>query len=312
MYNYNNLCDEFLQYKKYLGYKYNTEKIIINEIKKFLIDNNVDIITKEITEKYARININRNSNGIARNMGVLKEFCKYLKMQDIECYQIPNKIYSQKIHNLVPYIFSHEEIKLIINNSDKLFNYHISYYNRIILPIIIRILYQTGMRIGEVLNLKIKDYNYKDKLFHLHNTKNGQERLIYLPDNLNNIILKYHNKFNYNHNIDDKLFNISYSTVNKYFYRILNKSNIKRKENSPRLHDLRHTFIVYSIEKAINEGKDINNFINILQVYVGHESVQSLEYYFKITNAMLNDINKISEEKFGYLIPNVEEVKDYE
>ena len=42
---------------------------------------------------------NLNSNTIARNMGVFKEFCKYLSLQEINCYQIPNKIYPQNHHN---------------------------------------------------------------------------------------------------------------------------------------------------------------------------------------------------------------------
>lgn len=310
MYNYNNLCDDFLQYKKFLGYKYNTEIIIMNEIKRFLIEHNVDIITKEVTQKYARLNINRNANGISRNMGVLKEFCKYLKMQNIKCYQIPDKLYPQEKHNLIPYIFNHEEIKLIIYNADKIFDYRTSYYHQIILPLIIRILYQTGMRIGEILNIKIKDYNYGSSYFHLHDTKNDEERLIVLPESLNKIINEYHVKFHYKKDTNLNFFNISRIAVEKYFYKVLNKSNIKRTENKPRIHDLRHTFIVHSLEKAINENQDITNFMSILQVYVGHRSLVSLEYYFTITKSMINNINRISEDRYGYLVP-VLEASDY-
>lgn len=290
MYSYNTLINDFLQYKRFLGYKYRTDEIILNEIKNFLIDNNIEIITKEVIERYARINLNLSSNCLARNMGTFRELCYYLKYQkNIECYQIPIKLYPQKKHNLVPYIFSKEEIKLIIENSNNIFTYHTSYYIKTSIPIIIKILYQTGMRIGEVLNLKIKDYNLEDGYFLLKDTKNDEERLIVLPESLNNIIKTYHNKFHYNQNINNNFFKVSRIIVEKYFYKILDKSNIKRYENYPRLHDLRFSFITHSIEKVILNNEDINAFLPILMTHVGHKSLNSLEYYYKITNNMLNN-----------------------
>src|SRR5699024_6921209 len=119
MYDYNKLFLDFLQYKRYLGYKYKTDEIVLKEIVQYLTENNIEIITKAVIEDYARLNSNLNSNTIARNMGVFREFCKYLSLQEINCYQIPNKIYPQNHHNYTPYIFSHEEIKQIYQNLDK-------------------------------------------------------------------------------------------------------------------------------------------------------------------------------------------------
>ena len=74
MYNYNSLTDEILQYKRFLVYKYKTDEIVIKEIAKFLNDNNVSVITKEVSQMYARMNPNLSCNTIARNMGVFRDF----------------------------------------------------------------------------------------------------------------------------------------------------------------------------------------------------------------------------------------------
>ena len=116
MYNYNTLCEDFFQYKQFLGYKYKTDKVVLNEIRDYLIKNNISEITKETIENFARINANISSNTLARNMGVFREFCKYLQMQDVPCYQIPDKLYPQKHNNFSPYIFSYKEMKIIYNN----------------------------------------------------------------------------------------------------------------------------------------------------------------------------------------------------
>lgn len=311
MYNYNNLCDNFLQAKKYLGYKYKTDTVIINQIKQFLINNNVNIITKDIILSYAKLNCNIKSNTLARNMNTFREFCKYLKTQDIECYQIPKRLYPQNHHSYIPYIFSKEEIKTIYSNLNFINNnYHYSYDRKISYPLIIKILYQTGMRIGEVLNLTFNDYNQDDNYFLLKNTKNDEERIVSLPTSLNNEFLKFYDKFKYL-GTNTKMFDYSKSAIEEYFNNVLKLSNINKNDLGPRLHDLRHTFVVHSIKKFVDEEKDINSILPILQTYLGHNSLNAISYYFHITKDILCDLNKVSEEKLNYLIPILNEV-DYE
>ena len=306
MYDYNKLFLDFLQYKHYLGYKYKTDEIVLKEIVKYLTENNIDIITKDVIEDYARLNSNLNSNTIARNMGVFKEFCKYLSLQEINCYQIPNKIYSQNHHNYTPYIFSHKEIKQIYQNLDKpLNNYHYDYYKKVIYPLIIKILYQTGMRIGEVLNLTIEDY--KGGYFHLIDTKNDEERFVILSDKLNELIKNYIHKFNYKFMDNNKLFQTCESTILKYFNKVLKLSNITKTDKGPRLHDLRHTFVVHIIEKWIKEKSDVDVLLPILQTHMGHKSLEALSYYFHLNHDLRHVVNKVSEETMGYLIPRLED-----
>ena len=113
MQDYNTLFKEFIQYKHFCGYKYKTGEIVLKEIITYLIQNNIIKITKEVTLDYARINSNLSSNTIARNMGVFREFCYYLKTQkSIDCYQIPIKLYPQNHNNFTPHTFSYNEIKI--------------------------------------------------------------------------------------------------------------------------------------------------------------------------------------------------------
>lgn len=307
MYNYNTLCEKFFQYKQFLNYKYTTDKIVLNQIKEFLIKNNVTEITKNVTEEYARINSNISPNTLARNMGVFREFCKYLNLQGIPCYQIPNKLYPQNHNNFTPYIFSKKEIKKIYKNLnfiDK--NYHYPYYKKVSYPLIIKILYQTGMRIGEVLKLTYNDYK-ENSYFILRDTKSCEERIVVLPNDLNFEFNNFYCKFKNCNEINDKIFNISYTGIEKYFHKLLMLSEIKKDDNGPRIHDLRHTFITHTIQKFIKDGLDLNNILPILKAYVGHHSIQSISYYFHMTNDILNELNTISEKNLGYLIPKVEE-----
>ena len=307
MREYNTIFDEFIQFKRFLGYKYRTDEIVIYEIKNYLIENNVTKITKDITEDYARINPNLSFNTIARNMGVFREFCNFLKYQKgIDCYQIPNKIYPQNHNNFIPYIFSYKEIKLIYFNLEKpLKNHHYNYYKQIAYPLIIKILYQTGMRIGEVLNTKVKDYNYELSAFKLTDTKNNEERYVVISDKLNEEINKFITKFFYNKSKNEYVFKISNNAISKYFKKVLTLSNIKITDKGPRLHDLRHTFVVHNIDTYIKQDKDINQILPIIMTQLGHKSLNSIAYYFHISKDILGTVNEISQKELGHLIPEV-------
>ena len=302
MYKYNTLVLDFLQYKRNLGYKYRSEEIILKEIAKYLSDNDVTVITKEITEKYARINENISQNTLARNMGICREFNKYLLSNDIECYQIPLKLYPQNHHNFIPYVFSYDEIKRIYSNLNFIYNSpNYTYYQKIIYPLIIKLLYQTGMRIGEVISIAIN--NYSENYFILYNTKNGQDRKVMIPLTLKEEIGKYHTKFHYQSDNDELFFKVKVTPVEKYFKKLLRLSNIKITNNGPRLHDLRHTFIVHTIEKFRKDGKNMDEMLPILQAYVGHQSLASLTYYFHLNNDILQELKNISNKTFNNLIP---------
>lgn len=312
MREYNIIFDEFIQFKRFLGYKYKTDEIVINEIKNYLIKNNITKITKEVTENYARENLNLSINTIARNMGVFREFCSFLKYQkNINCFQIPIKIYPQNHNNFIPYIYSYKEIRLIYSNlSEPLKSYHYNYYKQKTYPLIIKILYQTGMRIGEVLNIKLEDYNYELSVFKLINTKNNEERYVAISNKLNEEINKFITKFFYNKSDDELIFKIHGNSVTKYFTKVLKLSNIKITDKGPRLHDLRHTYVVHNIEKTIKQNKDINQILPILKTQLGHKSLSSLAYYFHINKDILGTVNEISEKELGYLIPSISEANE--
>lgn len=309
MYDYNTLSRDFLQYKNYLGYSYKTDATVLKEIITFLEENKIDKITKEVVKKYARLNANIKQNTLVRNIGVFREFNKYLKLQDIECYQIPSKFYAKKDKDFVAHTFTYDEIKKIYSNLDFIkFGYCYSYYNQVCYPLIIKLLYQTGMRVGELLGIKTTDY--KVDYFILRKTKNNQERTIMIPDSLKKDIEDFHNKF---HNQPNQLFFvISLSATQTYFKKVMRLAKIKLTDNGPRVHDLRHTFIVHSIEKMRKEGKDLNVYLPILQNHIGHQSFNSLSYYFHINNDVLYELKNISEKNLSYLIPEMKDGDFYE
>ena len=137
--------------------------------------------------------------------------------------------------------------------------------------LVIEVLYSTGIRREELINIKVSDINFENQLIKVKGKRN-KERLVPILPTLENSIKKYLSK-----NSSKYLFfskdgsKISKSTVyriiNRYFRKVSTKAKL-----SP--HVLRHTFATH----LLNNGADINSIKEIL----GHSSLSSTQIYTKI------------------------------
>ena len=123
------------------------------------------------------------------------------------------------------------------------------------------------MRLGEVLNLKIKNIEFEQNLFYIDIAKNDNQRIIPISQTLKEEILEYIEKTPFILENHDFLLCIDYenklkqTNVNRYFYKALNYCGLKNLESrSPRIHDFRHTFAVMSLTQLQKSEENINLF----------------------------------------------------
>ena len=305
--NYNEAIKNFITEKRICGYKYITDENGLKRFDSFLYLNNINIINKSVIDLWVELHPNWSINSKARSINTIREFLRYLNRYHLNNYTIPNIIYKHITNSYVPYIFSVEEIKLIFKYAD-LYTSKKYLEMKYIVPFIFRLLYGTGIRIGECLNIKRNNIDIDSGTIKLTDTKNKTERLIVLSDSLLIYLKQFLNKMNksseylFYNNKENKL---SISNIETIFKKLLMQAHINNGENLPRIHDLRFTFIVHSFRKYCSTGKDPMAFLPILQNYVGHKSIKSLEYYLKTTNIDLENALKISEREFGSLIPTI-------
>lgn len=188
----------------------------------------------------------------------------------------------------IPYIYTKEELKQIFSES-KINNNH--------LYIALHLLYNCGLRISEVSNLKVKNLNCQDKTILIEKSKNGKTRLIPLGDKIFKLLNKYVMSQNISKNEYIFYNNKTRLNTNNYYIRtpfrkILKKLGISKKYNNqlPRIHDLRHTFAVHALEQMKRNGFDLYTTLPILSVYMGHTSILETEYYLRLIPEFGNNI----------------------
>lgn len=157
--------------------------------------------------------------------------------------------------------------------------------------VFINICISTGLRLSSILNLRLDDYNKKEKTLAVNYTKNNIGKLIYLNDEMASILNKYINLFS----INDYFFTTGEGTPLKRrsIQDYVAKYNRKRGIEKTSIHLFRHTFS----KNYYKRTKDIYTLCNIL----GHSTISTTENY-------LRDLGLNCEDSTVYN-PQIEHIK---
>lgn len=282
---------DYVNYKKSIGFNYTNRSSYSNIeiLDKFFIELNLEEkkIDNQIFEKWLFKCSKLSGSAKQSYYNAIHGFGTYLinhGYTNISIDLFPNCPY--KRDTFIPYIFNKEEINNIFENSKDNEMLHLMLY----------LLYNCGLRIGEVVKLKVKDLNILDQTISIKSSKNNKSRLIPLTLSIFKLIYNYVASNNLLG--DDYIFENNYKRrtvidkTRKQFYEILEISKIPKRENNKqqRLHDLRHTFAVHALEQMIRKNFDLYVSLPMLSVYMGHESIVETEYYLRLVPEYENKV----------------------
>ena len=301
--NYNGIFKEqieaFILEKRSLGYKYIREEEIMEDFDKYTIKENINsnILSKDLIINW--IDTHNVKLITKKHYGdIMREFGKYLFKLDNSSFILPNKYYPIK-SDFKAYIYSNDELNRFFKSIKTNFMVD-DIQKQSLYYLIFQLLYTTGMRVTEVLTIKINNIDFNNKSILLEDCKNGNERIIYFKESIFNLVVDYHNKYNNQKNTDNYFFTIknnkqlNRNLVYSNFRKILILSDIVHNEFGPRVHDFRHTMAVYSFKNALDNSDDLLNFLPILSAYLGHKDIYATEKYLHLVSDMYPDIrNKI-------------------
>ena len=141
---------------------------------------------------------------------------------------------------------------------------------------ILSLTYSVGLRVSEVINLKIEDIDSKRMIIHIKNAKGRKDRIVPLSPNVLNLLREYFKKYR----PSEYLFNGQCSS--QYSIGSCQKIYKKYIENNGHIHTLRHSCATNLLEN----GTDIR----IIQKILGHSNVKTTEIYTHVSNQLLSKI----------------------
>ncbi len=237
-------------------------------------------ITKNEIRSYLKYldDLNYKNSSISRNISALRTFYKYLFQNNQIKENIWSGIRNPKVTRKIPNFLTTLELEKIFEPKDLKTPYEIR--NRLIFEL----LYATGMRVSELVNMKCSDISLEDQTIRTLG-KGKKERIVYFGEYakeiLNRYLLETRNTF-LNTKKSEYLFvgkNTTKLTRNR-ISEIINEE-IKKigLDHHVSPHVLRHTFAT----QLLNNGADIRS----VQELLGHENLSTTQIYTHITNEQL-------------------------
>jgi len=288
---------QLIDFKRSLGFKYVTEEIIYSFFDRDTIElgETKEGISKELSDKWCERKNNESESYWIHRSACLARLSSYLCKIGIRSYipQLP-----KHRSTFVPFVFSKNEMESVFAAADALRAQRKMMNSMIfIMPALIRLLYGTGLRIGEALTLRNLDVNLTDNFIVVRDSKNGKQRMIPISESLSAVCREYvhhRNTLPLLKSEDDCFFislngsSCTSDAVYNRFQDILKIAGIPYSGNhhGPRLHDLRHTFAVTSLAQMVESNIDLYSTLPILSTYLGHQSLSATDSYVRLTAEM--------------------------
>ena len=251
------------------GYSPKTIKSYLGCLREYFLykRNNLDVPDTDNVKEFL---LNKLEKGISsRTTNIYLNAIKYFYQEvlKINCHI---DVHYAKTPQSLPVVLSRKEIENMIAVTE-------NQKHRLILSLA----YGAGLRVSEVVNLKVKDVNVEELVIHIKHGKGNKDRITIIPQKLQNILyavchMKDGNDYLFASERGGKL---TSRTAQKVFANALKKADITKDAT---FHALRHSFATHLLENGID--------IRYVQELLGHQNIRTTQRYTQVTNPVLQNI----------------------
>jgi integrase/recombinase XerD len=259
------LLDYFVQLMQIKRYSYSTITSYKNAILKLMSsfpNSDISELSKKQIEEF--INFQDTHLQISRPyqkqiVGALKLFYNDFLRKNYDLFYL----FPDRREYKIPEILSMDEVKLLINNITNIKH-----------KAIISSLYSAGLRLEEVLSLKIEDIDSTNMLNKIHSGKGNKDRNVVLSTKLLSILREYYKLYRPVNFLFEGQSGGKYSasSVQSIMRQALKNARISRKATP---HTLRHSYASHLLESVTD--------IRVIQEILGHKSIKTTQIYTHIT-----------------------------
>jgi len=266
-YTIENYCSDIIQYLDYLASEgINFKKIEYSDLRFYLM--------------YLKEKKQENNSSIDRKLSALRGFYRFLATEKITDNNAFSLVTGLKKEKKLPRYFEYNELEELFKVPD--LRTALGQRDRLILEM----LYATGLRVGELVSVKVSDIDLGSRVI-LVVGKGNKERRVTYGDYCHDALKLYLSDgyLKLNKNVSDYLFlNNNGEVITERGIRYVLDQVIKKtslnKSISP--HVLRHSFATH----LLNEGCDLLT----VQKLLGHESISATQIYTHVTTERLKEV----------------------
>lgn len=288
-------AENYLSERRRLGYGLRTTGYSVISFARYIDTlNSQEPLTVEIMADWARQDQGNTGNPStwARRLKNLRSFCRYLKQFEPRTEVPDDSIFGRIGQRLAPHIYSEQEIIDLLAAAHNLGSF-IPGLRGATYETLFGLIASSGLRVSEAVHLLDTDVDLKSGMLTIRQTKFAKSRHVPLHPSTVEVLQRYRSQRNLSIEVtDDTTFfigtrgrhlghGLDLRQVHRVFIGLRDQLGwINRgAHNGPRIHDLRHTFVVRRMLLWHAQGLDVDQQMLALSTYVGHAMVTNTYWY---------------------------------
>jgi integrase len=280
--------EDYVAMRRALGFKLKEAGKGLVDFAGFLQREHAAYITVPLALKWAQKTSSIRPAEWARRLSFIRGFARYHCATDPRTEIPPWGLLPFHPQRARPYLYTDAEIRSLLtaalqlspNDALRRWTYHV----------LLGLLAVSGMRISEVLGLRLGDVDLQNGVLTIRGTKFGQSRLVPLHPSTNKKLKRYRSRrdcYLRGRNAADYFFvskrgnRLDGAEVRRTFYTLSRQTGLRGPSDShgPRIHDFRHRFAIQTLINWYRSGEDVERRISVLSTYLGHVHVNDTYWY---------------------------------
>jgi len=276
---------EYLAIRRALGYKLVGHDAILHELTVWLDDQGAMVLTADLALAWAQSRPTSSPIRQRQRLTIARLFAEYLSAIDPRTEVPPADLLTARHHRTTPYIYSAAEISALMAATRAL----TPPLKAATYETLIGLLACTGLRYGEAAGLDRGDVSFTEASLLVRFAKNGRSRLVPLHATGVAALADYAARRDRLclHPTTPSFFvsvrggRLAQSSVQDVFAKLRRATALEQRHHSrpPRLHDLRHSFVVRSMLAWYRDGVDVQAHLPALSTYLGHVDPKATYWY---------------------------------
>ena len=291
-------ADRYVEFNRSFGLKYDTNALIIRRFIEYAEPFGDTLLYTHRVVAWSKLASTQEA--ARRRYDCVRRFCVFMNGEDSRHEVPPRGWFGEgQPRRPTPHIFQAEDVRRIMDEAllqgpPGSICPHTFHH-------IFGLLAGTGLRVSEALRLTFSDVTDDGLL--IRKSKGDQSRLVPLHDTTRTALDRFLEIRRKVRTASDELFIVSHgraptkTRVHVVFVEILRRLGLRGPTGTPgpRLHDLRHSFAVRSLEQCPHDATSVSRHIEALSTYLGHSKPQATYWYLEATPVLLRQIAKANE-----------------
>lgn len=287
---------DYLAMRRDLGFKLRDAGMVLAKFAAFMEQRNAEVITTHLALEWAQQPSKAQPAFWAQRLSYVRCFARHHIASDSKTEIPAPGLLPFRPQRANPYLYSDEEVQHLLEAALTLSpNMEL---RRWTFYVLLGLLSVTGLRLGEVLRLKLDDVDLDSGVLTVRDTKFGKSRFVPIHTSTRQVLADYRAR-------RDKLLGdrdavhffvtqtghqLDGGDVHRVFYRLSRQTGLRAVNDShgPRLHDFRHRFAVETLLGWYRSGGDVERRLPVLSTYLGHVHVSDTYWYLSAHPALMN------------------------